>query len=108
MSGRVFPTVCLRKEIRMGGCCLVVLAMLIGPRLFLVAVWLLTNWYAAFDSRLVAHAWLAVSALHVDGVDVHLLPQRRPASQGGYLVLLILAVLLDIGVFSSGRRAMKK
>jgi len=28
--------------------------------------------------------------------------------QGGYLILLVLAVLLDIGVFSGGRRAMKR
>ena len=38
----------------MGGCCLAAAVMLLGPRLFLIAVWLLTNWYAAFDSRLVA------------------------------------------------------
>ena len=38
----------------MGGCCLVVLLLLISPRLFLVGVWLLSNWYNAFDSRLVA------------------------------------------------------
>jgi hypothetical protein len=38
----------------MGGCCLAVLILLLGPRLFLIAVWLLTNWYVAFDSRLVA------------------------------------------------------
>ncbi|MHB9081873.1 MAG: hypothetical protein ACYC3X_30790, partial [Pirellulaceae bacterium] len=43
----------------MGGCCLVVLLLLISPRLFLVGVWLLSNWYIAFDSRLVAFlGWL--------------------------------------------------
>ncbi len=46
-------------------------------------MWLLSNWYAAFDSRLVAFL-------------------------GGYLVLLILAVSFDIGVFSGGHRAMKR
>ena len=43
----------------MGGCCLTVLILLLGPRLFLFCVWLMTNWYAAFDSRLVAFlGWL--------------------------------------------------
>jgi FtsH-binding integral membrane protein len=48
------------KETRsMGGFCLVVLLLLISPRLFLIAVWLLTNWYSAFDSSLVAFlGWL--------------------------------------------------
>jgi signal transduction histidine kinase len=33
----------------MGGCCLVVLLLLISPRLFLLGVWLLSNWYNAFE-----------------------------------------------------------
>jgi hypothetical protein len=33
----------------MGGCCLVVLLLLISPRLFLIGVWLMSNWYGSFQ-----------------------------------------------------------
>lgn len=91
----------------MGGCCLAVLILLIGPRVFLAAVWLLTNWYTAFDSRLVAFlGWLFLPYTSMAWMYIHFNNGGRV--EGGYLVLLILAVLFDIGVFSGGGRTMKK
>ena len=91
----------------MGGCCLAALMMLLGPRVFLVFVWFLTNWYAAFDSRLVAFVgWLFLPYTSLAWMYVFF--NNAGQIQGGYLVLLILAVLLDIGVFSGGHRAMKR
>lgn len=91
----------------MGGCCLAVLLMLLGPRVVLVFAWLLTHWYAAFDSRLVAFlGWVFLPYTSMAWMYVYFNNAGR--IQGGYLVLMILAVLIDIGVFSGGRRAMKR
>ena len=91
----------------MGGCCLTVLFLVLGPRLFLFAVWILTNWYNAFDSRLVAFlGWLFLPYTSMAWMFVYFNNQGRV--EGGYLVLLILAVLFDIGVFGSGHRTWKK
>ena len=91
----------------MGGCCLAVLVMLLGPRVFLAFVWLLTNWYAVFDSRLVAFlGWIFLP--YTSMAWMYIFFNNAGQIQGGYLILLIFAVLLDIGVFSGGHRAMKK
>ena len=91
----------------MGGCCLVVLMMLLGPRVFLVFVWLLTNWYAAFDSRVVAFVgWIFLP--YTSLAWMYIFFNNAGQLQVGYLVVLILAVLLDIGLFSGGHQAMKK
>jgi hypothetical protein len=79
----------------MGGCCLVVLLLLISPRLFLVGVWLLSNWYIAFDSRLVAFlGWLFLP--YTSLAWMYIFFHNGGRLEGGYLVLLILAVLFDI------------
>jgi hypothetical protein len=90
----------------MGGCCLVVLLLLISPRLFLVGVWLMSNGYSAFDSRMVAFlGWLFLPYTSLAWMFVFF--QNGGRLEGGYLVLLILAILFDIGVFSGGHRSMK-
>jgi hypothetical protein len=81
--------------------------MLLGPRLFLIAVWLLTNWYAAFDSRLVALlGWFFLPYTSLAWMFVYF--HNGGQLQGGYLVLLILAVLADVGIFSGGHHAWKR
>jgi hypothetical protein len=91
----------------MEGCCLVVFLMMLGPRVFLVAVWLLSNWYAAFDSRLVALlGWLLLPYTSLAWMFIYF--HNAGQVQGGYLVLLILGVLMDVGVLPGGHRAMKR
>lgn len=91
----------------MGGCCLAVLILLLGPRLFLIAMWLMTNWYVAFDSRLVAFlGFIFLPYTSLAWMFIYF--NNGGQIQGGYLVLLVLAVLFDIGVFSGGHRAMRK
>ena len=91
----------------MRGCCLAALLMLVGPRVFLVGVWLFTHWYDAFDSRLVALlGWLFLPYTSLAWMFVHF--YNAGQIQGGYLVLLIVAVLADIGVFSGGHQAMRR
>jgi hypothetical protein len=78
--------------------------MLLGPRIFLVVVWLLTNWYTAFNSTLVAFlGWLFLPYTSLAWMYIYF--HNAGQVQGGYLVLLILAVLFDLGVFSGSHRA---
>ena len=90
------------------GCCLAVLILLLGPRFFLFCVWLMTNWYAAFDSRLVAFlGWLFLPYTSLAWMFIYF--NNAGHVQGGYLVLLILAILFDLGVFSGGgHQAMRR
>jgi hypothetical protein len=91
----------------MGGCCLIALLLLIGPRLFLIGVWLMTNWYTAFDSALVAFlGWLFLPYTSLAWMFIYF--QNQGQIEGGYLVLLIVAVLFDIGVFSGGGHAARR
>jgi DNA gyrase inhibitor GyrI len=90
----------------MNGCCLVALLLLISPRLLLVGVWLFTNWYNAFDSIVVAVlGWMFLP--YTSLAWMYTFFNNGGRIEGGYLVLLILGVLFDIGVFSAGRRSMK-
>jgi hypothetical protein len=89
------------------GCCLAVLILLLGPRVFLIGVWLMTHWYVAFDSTLVAFlGWLFLPYTSLAWMFIYF--NNAGQIQGGYLVLLILAVLFDLGVFSGGHRAMRR
>ena len=57
--------------------------MLLGPRVFLVFVWLLTNWYAAFDSRLVAFlGWLFLP--YTSMAWIYIFFNNAGQIQGGY------------------------
>jgi hypothetical protein len=90
-----------------GGCCLASLILLIGPRLFLIAVWLLTDWYTAFQSGVVAllgGLFLPYTSLAWMFIYFH----NAGRLEGGYVVLLILAVLFDLGVIGGGHQSRKK
>ncbi len=91
----------------MGGCCLAALLLMIGPRLFLICVLIFTNWYNAFDSVLVAVlGWVFLPYTSLAWMFVFF--QNGGQVEGGYLVLMVLAVLFDIGVFGSGHQSMRK
>ena len=86
----------------MPGCCVIGLILFFGPRVALALIWLLTNWYAAFSSTLVAVlgflllpwtslAWM-YTFFHNDG-----------ALSGGYVVLIVLGALADLSAFGSHR-----
>ncbi len=90
----------------MKGCCLVALATLLGPRLLLFGAWLFTHWYNAFDSWWVALlGWLFLPYTSLAWMYVYFNHHGRV--EGGYLILLILAVLVDVGAFGGGHRAMR-
>jgi hypothetical protein len=90
----------------MGGCCLLALLFLLGPRIVLILIWLFTNWYDAFSgSPLLVPllGWLFLPYTSMAWMFIYF--QNDGQLGGGYLVLLILAVLFDIGVFSGSHRA---
>ncbi len=91
----------------MGGCCLLGLLLLLGPRIVLILIWLFTNWYDAFNSYLIAFlGWLFLPYTSMAWMYVYF--QNDGQIEGGYLVLLILAVLFDIGVFGGSHKARRK
>jgi hypothetical protein len=86
----------------MPGCCLIALLLFLGPRVVLVLAWLLTNWYRAFDSTLIALLgfivlpWTSLAWMYT---YFH----NRGALSGGYVVLIIVAAVCDLGAYGGGR-----
>lgn len=91
----------------MTGCCSGVIVLFFGPRVALFFAWLFTHWYRAFDSTLVAFLgflflpWTSLAWMYT---YFHNFGQLS----GGYIVLIILAGLVDLSVYGgSGRLGMK-
>jgi hypothetical protein len=86
----------------MPGCCLIALLLFFGPRVVLALAWLFSNWYSAFDSGLVAVAgfvvlpWTSLAWMYT---YFH----HEGQLSGGYVVLIILAALADLGAYGGGR-----
>ncbi|HEY2736321.1 MAG TPA: hypothetical protein VGI70_20120 [Polyangiales bacterium] len=86
----------------MPGCCLIALLLFFGPRVVLVLAWLFTNWFVSINSTLVALAgflflpWTTIAWMftyfHNGG-----------ALSGGYVLLIVLAALADMGAYGGGR-----
>jgi len=90
----------------MNGCCLGILLLVISPRLLLFVAWLVTHWYDAFDSRLVALlGWLFLP--YTSLAWMYAFFHNGGRLEGGYLILFILAILFDLGVFSGSHRSIK-
>jgi putative effector of murein hydrolase LrgA (UPF0299 family) len=87
----------------MPGCCLGVIVLFFGPRVALVCAWLFTHWYRAFDSTLVAFLgflflpWTSLAWMYTYFSNFGQL-------NGGYIVLIALAVLADLGTYGSSGR----
>lgn len=92
----------------MGGCCLVALFLLIGPRFVLFLAWLFSwGWYAAFDSRLIAFVcWLFLPWTSLAWMYVFF--QNDGQIEGQYLLLIIAAVVVDVLSAVSGRSSSSK
>ncbi len=91
----------------MPGCCLIALLMFLGPRVVLACAWLFANWYRAFDSSLLALVgWLFLPWTSLAWIYVYF--HNHGALNGGYLLLLIFGVLLDLGTFGGSHRARQR
>jgi len=87
----------------MGGCCLVALFLLIGPRFVLFLSWLLSwGWYAAFDSRLIAFVcWIFLPWTSLAWMYTFF--HNEGQISGSYLLLVMAAVIVDVFSYASGR-----
>ncbi len=78
--------------------------MFLGPRLVLAGAWLLSDWYRAFDSTLLALAgWLFMPWTSL--VWIYTYFHHQGIVSGGYVLLLIVGVMLDLGTFGGSHRA---
>lgn len=93
----------------MPGCCLVALLLFFGPRVALICAWFLTNWYTAFQSSLVAvlgflfAPWTSLAWMYT-------FFHNAGELSGGYVILIVVAALADLGAYGGHRhyRAWRK
>ena len=83
--------------------CIVVLLALITPRLAMFLIWLLTNWFrdaygGAWVWPLLGFFLMPYTTLAYVGAMLH-----AHAVTGGWLVLVIVAILVDLGHVEFGR-----
>ena len=90
--------------------CVVFLLSLITPRLVMVFIFLLTNWFAAaFDT----HLWPVLGFIFMPYTTLAYMGGVLHAGPGGgirglWLVLLVIAVLVDIGSIGGGGRTVRR
>ena len=91
----------------MPGCCLGAILLFFGPRVLLVFAWLATDWYVAFESRMIALAgfffapWTSLAWMYVffhHGGDLG----------GGYALLLVAGAILDLSTYGGSRAAQRR
>ena len=91
----------------MPGCCLVALLLFVGPRFALAAAWLLSNWFDAIESSVVALvgfvflpwttlAWMFVFFHHHGDVG------------GGYVLPLAAGLILDVGTYGGSQASRRR
>jgi len=85
--------------------CLVVILALAAPRLAMVLIWLLTGWfgqaYGAWLWPLLGFFFMPYTTLAYMGAMLN----NSGHVGGGWLVLVVLAVLVDLGVWGGGSKA---
>lgn len=82
--------------------CILALIGLVAPRVLMVFIWLLTDWFArAYETALwpiLGFVFMPYTTLAFMGAQL-----RAGGVQGLWLVLLIVAVLVDLGHWEGGR-----
>jgi hypothetical protein len=86
---------------------LILALLFFGPRAVLFLAWLFSNWYAAFESRLVALLgffllpWTSLAWMYV-------FFHHHGAISGGYVLLLAAGVVLDFSTYGSSRAGQRR
>jgi hypothetical protein len=89
------------------GCCLFATIAAGVPRLTLIFIWLLTNWYNAFDTKIVAFlSWLCFPYTSMAWMYIYF--NNGGHIDGGYFLLFIITIALDIGCNVSGTKGKKQ
>ncbi|MCF7854808.1 MAG: hypothetical protein K9N51_08425 [Candidatus Pacebacteria bacterium] len=88
------------------GCILAIIAML-APRVLMAFIWLLTNWFGrAYDTviwPLLGFLFMPYTTLAYMGAMI----ANNHALRGGWLILFIIAVIIDAGNWGGSYRARK-
>ncbi len=88
------------------GCCFFASLITGLPRLALIIIWLATNWYSSFESSLLAFiGWLCLP--YTSMVWMYIYFNNAGHIQGGYLILFIVGILLDIGANTASTQSNK-
>lgn len=91
----------------MPGCCLGALLLFFGPRVVLFSAWLFADWYRAFDSAALAVvAWMLAPWTSLAWMYIHF--HNAGNTSGGYIVLLAIAVLADLGTYGGSQHARRR
>jgi hypothetical protein len=88
----------------MPGCCLGAVLLFFGPRVLLFLTWLLTDWYRAFESGLVAvlgFVFLPWTSL----AWMWLFFRHHGDMSGGYVLVLAAGAVMDLSTYGSSHVA---
>lgn len=91
----------------MPGCCLAAVLLFFGPRVLLALAWLLTDWYAAFSSTLVAIVgFLFVPWTSLSWMIVFF--HHHGDLSGGWVLLLAAGVVADLSTYGGSQAARRR
>ena len=86
----------------MSGCCLAAIILSLGPRFVLILACMMSNWYDAFETGWMAFlAWIFMPWTSLAWMYIYF--NNAGDISGGYLVLMIMSVIMDIGGWQSNR-----
>lgn len=89
-------------------CCLMTAIALLLPRGLMFFIWLLTDWFGrAFETAV----WPVVGFLFMPYTTLAYMAamlRNNGAVSGGWLVLLIVAVIVDVGNWGNGGRTWRR
>jgi hypothetical protein len=91
----------------MPGCCLGAVLLFFGPRVLLFLTWLLTDWYSAFESGLVAvlgFVFLPWTSLGWMWLFFH----HHGDLGGGYVLVLAAGAVMDLSTYGSSHAARQR
>lgn len=87
-------------------CCLISIASMLGPRLGILVWYLLdqARWRATFDTWI----WPLLGSLFMPWTTLAYVLVAPHGIQGLEIVLIVLAVLIDLGAYGGGSRSRKR
>lgn len=88
--------------------CLVILLAMLTPRLVMFFIWLLTDWFGrAYEFwlwPLLGFFFMPYTTLAYMGGMLH----GSHSISGGWLVVLIIAIVVDLGHYGAGKREFRR
>ncbi|MFA6135555.1 MAG: hypothetical protein WC869_16200 [Phycisphaerae bacterium] len=86
-------------------CCLVAALFMFGPRVVLFLIWILTNWFSAAYLTVLWPLLGFIFMPYTTMAYMAAMLNNHGTVSGGWLVLVVLAVLVDLGVWGGGSQS---